>query len=336
MQLNNPSHVDKWDQFVLSSDNYSIFHSSMWQRVLSDTYHYTPVYLSIIKNDKFQFLLPLIEISSYLTGKRGVSLPFTDYCDPILEPDFCFSDVTDQLLEFGKKSKWKYVELRSGRLSIPEKYISTYFYNHRLNLSKNTEKLFSSFSSNTQRNIKKAAREGVTVSISKSMKSLKHYYKLHCLTRKRHGIPPQSFNFFRKIYENIISKDFGFTILANHEDRIIAGAVYFHFGDQALYKFGASDMNYKKYRSNNLVMWEAIKWYAENNYKNFDFGRTVRRFKSGWGAKESIINYYKYDLVHDCYVKDAGIVPKQVQSFFKGMPVFVSKMAGNLIYKHVG
>jgi len=32
------------------------------------------------------------------------------------------------------------------------------------------------------------------------------YYRLHCLTRKRHGLPPQPTGFFQKIQEHIIAK----------------------------------------------------------------------------------------------------------------------------------
>ena len=56
---------------------------------------------------------------------------------------------------------------------------------------------------------------------------------------------------------------------------------------------------------NDLIMWEAIKLYACNGYNSFCFGRKnidqegLRRFKSKWGSKEYIMNYFKYDLAND-------------------------------------
>lgn len=342
MKIINPSYIDNWDQMLLSSDNYSIFHSSMWQQVLSESYQYTPKYVCQIAEDKFQYLLPLIEISSYISGKRGVSLPFTDYCDPILNRNESIQKIPEQVIDMGKNSRWKYVELRSGKITIPQNQRSTFFYNHRLDLEKGTDYLFSRFNNNTKRNIKKAKQEGITIKMSRSLESLRLYYKLHCLTRKRHGIPPQSFYFFKKIHENLIEKDFGFILLASGNGRVIAGAVYLHFGDQALYKFGASDIKYKEYRANNLIMWYAIKWFTKNNFKNFDFGRTennnpgLRRFKTGWGGREEVINYYKYDLINNCYLKDNRSINKPIKLFFGKMPIFANKISGNILYKHIG
>ena len=107
MKIINPSYIDNWDQMLLSSDNYSIFHSSMWQQVLSESYQYTPKYVCQIAEDKFQYLLPLIEISSYISGKRGVSLPFTDYCDPILNRNESIQKIPEQVIDMGKNSRWK-------------------------------------------------------------------------------------------------------------------------------------------------------------------------------------------------------------------------------------
>ncbi len=342
MEIINPSHIENWDQLVLASNCYSFFHSSMWHQVLTESYHYIPRYMCQIKGKKFVFLLPLIEVSSPITGRRGVSLPFTDFCDPIIDDNVPINSILNDIIELGKRSKWRYLELRTGKFSIPDNNKSTYFYRHNLNLTEDESGIFSCFSDNTQRNIKKAIREDLTIDISDTYESVKRYYYLHCLTRKRHGIPPQPLFFFRKIHQNIISKGYGFTILARHQQKIIGGAIYFHFGKKAIYKFGASDIRYKKYRSNNLIMWEAIKWYAKNKYVNFDFGRTesindgLRRFKLGWGAQEDVVNYYKYDLKNNCYQNEKEIMHPPVKFLIKKMPIILSRMTGRLIYKHVG
>ena len=130
---------------------------------------------------------------------------------------------------------------------------------------------FSSFRDSTKRNIKKAIQNGVHVTIQNSLQSVKEYYRLHCITRKCHGLPPQPFYFFKKIHEHIISQNKGFVALALHEGKVIAGAVFFQFGNQAIFKYGASDPRYLHIRPNNLVMWEAIKWHCQNGYQNLQF-----------------------------------------------------------------
>jgi hypothetical protein len=81
----NPLTIPDWDALVLNTPGTGFFHTSAWCRVLSESYGYKPVYFAEIEGDRFRTLVPMMEIDSFLTGKRGVSLPFTDYCDPIIE-----------------------------------------------------------------------------------------------------------------------------------------------------------------------------------------------------------------------------------------------------------
>jgi len=342
LKIANPLTSPEWDKQVLNNQEYSFFHSTAWARVLSESYGYIPKYAVQLTNNNFEVLVPLMEISSSLFGRRGVSLPFTDYCDPIIKEDIPFEDIFNHLIEYGKNSKWKHIELRSGKTIIPDENKSKYFYGHTLTLYQDEDNIYSGFSNSTKRNIKKATREGVKVNISNSLDSMKKYYHLHCLTRKRHGLPPQPFYFFEKILDHIISKDLGFIALADVENITIAGAVYFHFGEKALYKYGASDIRYQNLRPNNLVMWEAIKWYIRNNYTHFCFGRTdfdhegLRRFKSGWGSTEKIYNYFKYDLSKDTYKKEDHSTSLGSSYIFRKMPIPLSRAIGSVMYKHVG
>lgn len=338
----NPLTFPDWDSIILNHDDYSFFHSTAWARVLSESYGYIPKYAVQVADNNFNVLVPMMEIPSYLLGRRGVSLPFTDYCDPFIKEDIPFDEIFDYLIEFGKKSQWKHIELRSGKKIISEENKSKYFFGHTLSLTGDESQVYSGFSNNTKRNIKKATREGVNVRISNSFESLKRYYKLHCLTRKRHGLPPQPFYFFEKIFDHIISKDHGFVVLADIENKSIAGAVYFHFGKKAIYKYGASDLRFQNLRANNLVMWEAIKWYIRNDFTHFCFGRTdldhegLRRFKSGWGSKEIIYNYFRYDLLKDTYKRENPSSYVGSSKVFRKMPIAFSRMIGSLMYKHVG
>ena len=62
-----------WDAKVRACSSSSFFHSAAWAQVLQDTYGYTPVYFTCGTPDQLQALLPVMEIDSWLTGRRGVS-----------------------------------------------------------------------------------------------------------------------------------------------------------------------------------------------------------------------------------------------------------------------
>jgi len=342
LKILNPLEYPGWDELLLTNEDYSFFHTSAWARVLSASYGYKPLYFTSIENGRLSALLPIMEIKSPLTGTRGVSLPFTDYCQAIADNQDDYQKIIKDITDYGKKAGWKYIEFRNGKNLLSSTNPSSTYYSHSVELTPNEQELLKSFRSSTKRNIKKAEKEGIMAKIHQSFDSVEEFYRLNCLTRKYHGLPPQPFFFFKNIFNDIISKNLGIIALATFSKKIIAGAVYFHFGSNAIYKYGASDRDYQHLRPNNLVMWKAIKWHAENGYKTFDFGRTelenegLLQFKRGWGTTEKFISYYKYDIKQASFVGEHSKLKGWHNRFFNIAPIFVSKCIGSILYKHIG
>ena len=131
-------------------------------------------------------------------------------------------------------------------------------------------------------------------------------------------------------------------MLASFNKRNIAAAVFFHFGEMALYKYGASDLDHQSLRANNLVMWEAVRWYLERGCKSLYFGRTeqdaagLRQFKTGWGAREEILKYFRFDLGEGRVTGDSSPVKESSYRVFRALPIPLSKVAGLVLYRHMG
>jgi lipid II:glycine glycyltransferase (peptidoglycan interpeptide bridge formation enzyme) len=338
----NPINVDIWDDMLRSSKDYSFFHSVAWAKVLKNSYGYKPFYFYHGNNNELSALIPFMQIDSILNGRRGVSLPFSDFCEPIVngtaDPDEIFSSVTD----FGRKYRWKYLEIRGGQKLFSNMPSSASYYHHYKNLSRDEEKLFSSFSKVTKRNIRKAIRMGLEIKLSHSFDSLKAFYKLNCYTRKKHGLPPQPFAFFNEIFDQIVSTKNGMVVLATKNNQILAGAIFFHFGRKAVFKYGASNQQFLHLRPNNLIMCEAIKWYAKNGYQFLSFGRTspgnhgLRRYKAGWGTEEQMVNYYRYNLIREEFEAHNGISFDWLNKIFKRLPIPILRAIGSVLYSHMG
>jgi len=343
IQIINPIEYPGWDDLIYQHEgDGSIFHTSAWAKILCESYNYRPLYFTVFENKRISALVPVMEVDSPITGKRGVSLPFTDYCEPIITGGSYFPVLLDHIINHGKIKGWKYLELRGAQTRLHDQISSTFFYGHTLDLSADEKKLFARFRKSTQRNIKKAEKEGIIVHFSHSLEATKEFYRLNCLTRKEHGLPPQPMHFFKKAHDNLISKNKGVIALASYKEKYIAGAVFLHNAGKALYKYGASDRYYQQFRANNLIMWEAIRHYCTNGYREFCFGRTepenhgLRQFKTGWGVNEHLIRYYKYDMRSETFVKDKQKVKPLYNKLFSIMPIPLLKAAGNLLYKHMG
>jgi len=242
----------------------------------------------------------------------------------------------------GKTQDGNTLNLGGGEEKFKGVQPSSSFFVHTLDLKFGKEEILLSMRSSTARNIKKAERENVHVKRYTSMESIRDFYKLNCMTRKDHGLPPQPYYFFKNIYEHIISKGKGFVVLASYKNKNIAGAVFFNSGEKSIFKYGASDRKYLYLRPNNIVIWSAIKWYMENGFKSFSFGRTdpenkgLLQYKRGWGGKEESINYYKYNFKKDIFVGKRIIRNSLTTFILRKIPSPILKKAGSLFYRHMG
>lgn len=340
-QIINPTEYPSWDELILTNEKHVFFHTSAWTKVISESYNYKPLCFTEIKDNKLRALVPVMVVKSFLTGKRGVSLPFTDYCPVIAFDEKNFRDLFEKIVEYGKKTKWEKIEFRGGKEYFHDKIPCQTYITHILDLTRPKNKILSTFRDSTKRNIKKAIKKNLRVQILSSLESVKEFYRLNCLTRKDHGLPPQPFYFFKKIYEHIISTKKGFVLLVLYRNKVIAGAVYSHFEKKALFKYGASDKTYHHLRPNNLSMWEAIKWYKQNGYESLSLGRTephnkgLLQFKRGWGTQEEFLYYYKYDLSKNEFVKD-NLRFDSFRNYFRKLPLPLLKLTGSFFYRHIG
>jgi lipid II:glycine glycyltransferase (peptidoglycan interpeptide bridge formation enzyme) len=338
LEFVDPVACKGWDEIVLSMSHYTFFHTSHWAKTLHHAYHYTPHYLIGRENGEVSFVIPLMLVSSRLTGRRMVSLPFTDFCPPL--GNLSVNDI-DRVLARIDGFRVKSVEWRGGQEYFGDHPFSIRYLQHLLPLTPDTDSLYNFFRSNTKRNIKKALSQNLEIVFDNSDKALSDFYSLNCLTRRKHGLPPQPLYFFEAIHHFILAKDLGSIVAARHDNITVASAIYFHFGNRAIYKYGASDMSYQHLRANNLVMWEAIKHYAKEGYALFDFGKTevlnegLRDFKLGWGTEEKEIYYYKYDFRLKKFVTEENKEQGWYNVLFRNLPMPVLKLSGKFLYPHV-
>lgn len=339
IEILNPLHIENWDDKIAHFNEVTIFHTSMWAKVLTETYHYTPQYLVGYRDSQLVALMPLMEIASPFTGKRGISLPFTDVCPILALEEKDKIRLWEKANDLAKANQWQTLESRSNHLFEPTIPVSTQFYEHQVILDEDPEKLFSRMKSSTRRNIRKAEQSEVTIKHLQSLDAVKTFYQLHSKTRKRHGMPIQPWNFFKNIWTHILSNNYGFISIAYHNTQAIASSVYFHFEKSALYKFGASDLSFQNVRPNDFIQWDAIKHFQSRGFKSLSLGRTdwghegLRRYKLGLGTEESIIQYHKYDFKKNTFIETD---PEKEGTGFhlKNAPIIALKMIGKFAYKH--
>ncbi len=336
-----PDDSEAWRKVIEAVDSRSRFLCDTWIRLLVASYDFAPRMAILERGEQIVAALPFVEVKSLFTGKRGISLPFIDFCDAYCPQSSDYTLLYNTFVEHGRRNGWRYLETRGNFEQTPATEASLEFYTHVVDLRTGTETVFNRLASSAQRAIRRARKEGVQIDFSHEEQAIRTYYELQCQTRKRHGLPPQPYSFFRNLHRQIIETGEGFVVTGSYRGKPIAGAVYIKQSDVIHYKYGASDMKYQNARANNLVMWSAIEWAAKNGFTEMHLGRNsinnhgLRKYKLTWGATEGRASYHRYNLKTNQIAKMTDDVYGWHNQIFARLPQPLAKLAGSLLYKHI-
>jgi hypothetical protein len=339
----------RWDGLLERHPGASVFHSKAWLEALRKTYHYEPIaYTTSAPGEPLRDGFVLCRVESWLTGRRLVSLPFSDHCEPLLQRAEDLQLFLQKLQEETNAEKWRYIEIRPleslGKLT-PLRLATAKYTLHRLDLRPDLPTLFRGFHKNSiQRKIKRAEREGLTFQTGTTDSILDAFYQLLTITRRRHGVPPQPKIWFRNLIEC-----FGPALqisIAFHGHRPVAGMLTIRHKNTLVYKYGGSDSRFNNLGSMHSLYWEAIQRAKALGLETFDLGRSdvnqagLITFKTRWGASFSNLTYFRFTRSDHPkhWFEPAGPTWKAraAKKMFAQMPTFFLPTLGNILYKHIG
>jgi hypothetical protein len=340
LQVVDPRDCSDWDSAISVHPSATFFHKCAWAEVLMTTYGHRPFYARRRHVGGIE-VLATMEVSSPWTGRRGVSLPFTDFCEPLADCGQQLAELHEIVLGHGRQRGWRYLECRHGPELWPGSTPSVGFLGHVVDLAGGADKVQREFDGAIGRGVRRAEAAGVKIEFSMRAEAMDAFYRLHCRTRQRHGVPPQPARFFRNIQRLVIEAGHGFLALARLAGRPIAAAVFFHHGHNAVFKFGASDYAFQSARANNLIMRTAILRLIEQGFTRLHMGRTslsnegLRRFKLGFGAREEKLEYCRYDFRKERFVPAIDRAESWANAVFRRLPVPALRLAGAVLYPHL-
>lgn len=341
----NPLEVAEWDEFVMNHPLSSSFHTRGWLKALQCTYGFEPAAL-VTKNadGKLTDALVYCRVNSWITGRRIISLPFSDHCEPLIRSDDAITTLTDPLLEVTDSTNCKYVELRPRVMAnhaLPQFGRGETFYLHRIDLRPGADEVFRRFHRDSiQRKIRRSEREKLRLEAGRDAKIIHDFFQLMLRTRRRHGLPTQPIRWFHNLAQCL--GDSVTIRLAYKDRRAIAGILMLEHRKTLIYKYGASDERFHNMGGMVAVFWDAVQDGLAHGFEEIDMGRTdldnpgLSTFKEHWGATRTNLTYWRYPAPAPAQVSRPLWPMRIAQKACNHAPNFVLSAVGSLLYRHVG
>jgi len=346
----DPIEDRRWAALLEEHPDASIFHTGGWLLALKRTYGFEPVaYTTSRPGEPLQDCLVFCNVDSWLTGRRIVSLPFSDHCRPLVRNTTALTDLLTFVRDERNRTNRKFVEIRPLILNDSSLSVDPHFRNHesfcfhKIDLSRSIEDLFKAFHKSERYAVRRAAREGLVYKSGRSEFLLHEFYRLFAVTRKRHGLPPQPFKWFCNLVDclgpNITIR------VAHSNDVAIAAMITLSFKNTITYKYSCSDRRFNPLGATPFLCWKTIEEGKADGATAFDLGRSslgnqgLIDFKSRLGGVQQELKYFR-----DEPVRSLATVNKLTNDgrrpFYKSLlPMIPQKVfmhAGAILYKHVG
>jgi CelD/BcsL family acetyltransferase involved in cellulose biosynthesis len=336
-RLLDPTEDRRWRSLLDEAPCASVFHHPRWLELLQVQYGYRLIACCLADaGGRVRAGLPLAEVSSPLTGRRLVALPFSDVCAPLS------ADGAEHRLGvlLGELSARLGIAVRvHAPLAGVGRPGATYLH-HIVGLEPSVGTVQRRFTRRQAlQGVRRAQREGVSIEHRTDREALSTFYRLHAATRRRQGIPTQPRRFILA-FTRLFEEGLGFVSLATVGGRAIAAAVFLVFKGTLTYKYGASDVRFLDRRPNNLLFMDAIRWGCERGLHSFDMGRTdvghesLRAFKLMWGADERLLQYTEFGERGSSGLGHRQ--PPAIRLLIQHTPPIISRGLGALLYRHVG
>lgn len=172
-----------------------------------------------------------------------------------------------------------------------------------IDLRPEQDELLDRMKSKTRYNIRLASRKGITIRFG-DLTDLGKLYKMYAETSLRGGFTIRGEGYYKILWQAFMKESLDSvidataqSIIAEFEDKPVAGAVMFRFGDRAWYLHGMSLPEHSDKMATYLIQWEGMRWAKENGCITYDMWGApdhfveddsmwgVYRFKRGFGGE---------------------------------------------------
>lgn len=291
-----PIDDSSWGEFVSSHPSATPFHLPAWATLLADCYHFEAFVLALRETEgKTVGGVPIVAVRLPFGRLRWVSLPFSDCCPVLVRPHVSVEDAARLLADYARSRHVHDLEIRSGLPPATDLHPVEVGYRHVLLLPRDPADLHPHRNFRQHRN--QATKAGLQVTRGSAPADIDAFYRLHTLTRRRHGVPVQPRRLFGLISDRLFAGGNGFVATATQNGTVLAACLYLTHNGTIVAKYAASDPSRPETGAAHLIHWEVMSASCADGYRTYDLGRSdpgaegLRTYKTRIGAEESPLVY---------------------------------------------
>lgn len=245
----------------------TLFHSSAWRESVEQAFN--------VKIERFESPsepdgVAYLSVLEDIRGRRVVSTPFSDFCDPLLTTEQGWSEFADLVRSFDAPATVRPFAHAQALADESFEHRRELVW-HGINLTEGADAVWDGLKSKLRTSIRRAAKEGLSFRVSTRMDDIVTFHRMHVDLRKsKYRMLAQPQSFFEELHGRF--GDDMAVILAEDGDETVAAMVYLAYNGVWYYKFSASYP--RRYRPNAALIIEACREGERRGLRLLDMGRS--------------------------------------------------------------
>ncbi len=352
----------RWDRFVASHPDRSIFHHPGWSQALMEEYGRKPFALACEDDDgTILGILPLLEVGgvpfklgAHVIGRRLSSLPRTPVVGPLsATPEVTKALVRAAIAKAREAGMTLELKTQSGALESAEDGLAGVVWKQSLliPLLQGGAELRVGNARKAHRvkwAVNKALKLGVKVRWAETEEELHVWYRLYLDTMRWHTAPPRPYRFFESLWRRLHPSGLMRLLLAYREQDgatdVLSGCIYLASGRSFYCWQNGRRREQLRFHPNDAIHWEGITTARTEGFEFYDFGQVEEdqqgliEFKSKWGAEQRRSWRYYYPAPKSPRPpapKPDAYAHRIVKHLWRHVPLALTMRIGDWIYGYL-
>jgi CelD/BcsL family acetyltransferase involved in cellulose biosynthesis len=339
MSRSAPDPSDReWSDFVAEQPQATVYHTLGWRAVGESLGHRARPLVSRDSDGSLNGVLPLFEVGRG-RDRRFAAVPLRDRGGPLAKDEASVAGLMREAAGLARSAGAARVILRSQEpmsdAARDAGYSETsYHVTTLVDLSSGPEAVLARVKGSARRAAAKGVDAGLTFRWGSGQNDMRSFYSVFLRTRRRLGVPPHPWSFFRAVTESL-GDGIARLGLASLDGKVVAGTLLLAYGDRVIDGYAASDERHLSAQPNDFLIWNALAWGADEGYKYFDFGASSPEqkgllfFKEKWGGCHTPLYSYTWPPEASSALRDSNRPEyRLVRATWRRLPIWATRVAG--------